>query len=310
MIAERALRTLEFYKIRDEVARYCTSSLGKAHVDNLLPSTDINEVNRLLEEMDEGAQVLRVKNNVPMGGIFDIRLHARRAQIGGSLSPMELMEVSSTIRASRILRQFFETIQEEAVIQIPHFLQKKESMPILTALEHAINICIDDNGGVLDSASSELRSIRQQLRTQESRVRERLESLVRGKNASKMLSDSIVTIRNDRFVIPVKQEYRSHYGGIVHDQSSSGQTLFIEPDAVVQANNEVRRLKMKEKEEIDRILQMLSAQVQEVAHELFDLVEVLGEIDLILAKAKYGAAHKGTKPTMNTEGYINLKKAR
>lgn len=310
MIAERALRTLEFYKIRDEVARYCTSSLGKAHVDNLLPSTDINEVNRLLEQMDEGAQVLRVKNNVPMGGIFDIRLHARRAQIGGSLSPTELMEVSSTVRASRILRQFFETIQEEAVVQIPHFLEKKESMPILTALEHAINICIDDNGGVLDSASTELRSIRQQLRTQESRVRERLESLVRGKNASKMLSDSIVTIRNDRFVIPVKQEYRSHYGGIVHDQSSSGQTLFIEPDAVVQANNEVRRLKMKEKEEIDRILLMLSAQVQEVAHELFLLVDVLGEIDLILAKAKYGSAHKGTKPTMNTEGYINLRKAR
>jgi len=310
MIAERALRTLEFYKIRDEVARFCTSSLGKAHVDNLLPSTDINEVNRLLEQMDEGAQVLRVKNNVPMGGIFDIRLQARRAQIGGSLSPMELMEVSSTVRASRILRQFFETIQEEGVVQIPHFLEKKESMPILTALEHAINVCIDDNGGVLDSASTELRSIRQQLRTQESRVRERLESLVRGKNASKMLSDSIVTIRNDRFVIPVKQEYRSHYGGIVHDQSSSGQTLFIEPDSVVQANNEVRRLKMKEKEEIDRILLMLSAQVQEVAHELFVLVDVLGKIDLILAKAKYGSAQKGTKPTMNTDGYINLKKAR
>lgn len=310
MIAERALRTLEFYKIRDEVAKYCTSSLGKAHVENLLPSTDINKVNRLLEQMDEGAQVLRVKNNVPMGGIFDIRLQARRAQIGGSLSPMELMEVSSTVRASRILRQFFETIQEEGVVQIPHFIEKKESMPILTALEHAINICIDDNGGVLDSASSELSSIRQQLRTQESRVRERLESLVRGKNASKMLSDSIVTIRNDRFVIPVKQEYRSHYGGIVHDQSSSGQTLFIEPDSVVQANNEVRRLKMKEKEEIDRILLMLSAQVQEVAHELFVLVDVLGEVDLILAKAKYGSAHKGTKPTMNTEGYINLKKAR
>lgn len=310
MIAERALRTLEFYKIRDQVARFCTSSLGKAHVDNLLPSTDINEVNRLLEQMDEGAQVLRVKNNVPMGGIFDIRLQARRAQIGGSLSPMELMEVSSTVRASRILRQFFETIQEEGVVQIPHFLEKKESMPILTALEHAINVCIDDNGGVLDSASTELRSIRQQLRTQESRVRERLESLVRGKNASKMLSDSIVTIRNDRFVIPVKQEYRSHYGGIVHDQSSSGQTLFIEPDSVVQANNEVRRLKMKEKEEIDRILLMLSAQVQEVAHELFVLVDVLGEIDLILAKAKYGSAQKGTKPTMNTDGYINLKKAR
>ncbi|TWT26319.1 endonuclease MutS2 [Planomicrobium sp. CPCC 101110] len=310
MIAERALRTLEYYKIREEVARYCTSSLGKSHVDGLVPSTDINEVQILLDQMDEAANVLRVKNNVPMGGIFDIRMHAKRAQIGGMLSPVELMEVSSTIRASRILRQFFETIQEEGGIDIPHFLEKKESMPILTSLEHDINMCIDDNGGVLDSASAALRTIRQQLRSQESRVRERLESLIRGKNASKMLSDSIVTIRNDRYVIPVKQEYRSHYGGIVHDSSSSGQTLFIEPDAVVQANNEVRRLKVKEKEEIDRILQVLSAQVQEVAHELFTLVGVLGEIDLILAKAKYGAANKCSKPAINAEGYINLRKAR
>ena len=310
MIAERALKTLEFYKIREEVARFCTSSLGKARIDGLLPSSDITEVNLLLEQMDEGANVLRVKNNVPMGGIFDIRMHARRAQIGGALSPVELMEVSSTIRASRILRQFFEGINEEGDIQIPHFLEKKEAMPILTSLERDINMCIDDNGGVLDSASPTLRTIRQQLRTQEGRVRERLESLVRGKNAAKMLSDSIVTIRNDRYVIPVKQEYRSHYGGIIHDQSSSGQTLFIEPDAVVQANNEVRRLKLKEKEEIDRILQVLSAQVQEVAHELFLMVEVLGEIDLILAKAKYGAANKCTKPEMNSDGYINLRKAR
>lgn len=310
MIAERALKTLEFYKIREEVARYCTSSLGKAHIDKLVPSIQIEEVEQLLAEMDEAAQVLRVKNNVPMGGIFDVRMHARRAQIGGSLSPVELMEVSSTIRASRILRQFFEAIRDEEDIQIPLFLEKKESMPILTQLEHDINACIDDNGGVLDSASPMLRSIRQQLRSQESRVREKLESLVRGRNASKMLSDAIVTIRNDRFVIPVKQEYRSHYGGIIHDQSSSGQTLFIEPDAVVQANNEVRRLKMKEKEEIDRILQMLSAQVQEVAHDIFVMVEVLGEIDMIFAKAKYGSANKCSKPAMNTEGYINLKKAR
>ncbi|WP_203333172.1 endonuclease MutS2 [Planococcus beigongshangi] len=310
MIAERALKTLEFYKIRDEVSRYCTSSLGKNHIDKLVPSIEITEVEQLLAEMDEAAQVLRVKNNVPMGGIFDVRMHARRAQIGGALSPVELMEVASTIRASRILRQFFEAIREEGDIQIPLLLEKKESMPILTQLEHDINACIDDNGGVLDSASPALRTIRQQLRSQESRVRERLESLVRGKNASKMLSDSIVTIRNDRFVIPVKQEYRSHYGGIVHDQSSSGQTLFIEPDAVVQANNEVRRLKMKEKEEIDRILQMLSAQVQEVAHDIFVMVEVLGEVDMIFAKAKYGSANRCSKPQMNTEGYINLKKAR
>ena len=172
----------------------------------------------------------------------------------------------------------------------------------MTGLEHEINACIDDNGHVVDSASGTLRSIRQGLRMQEGRVREKLESYTRGQNAAKMLSDSIVTIRNDRFVIPVKSEYRSHYGGVIHDMSSSGQTLFIEPDAVVQANNEIRRLKMQEQEEIEKILIELSARVQEVAHDLFLLVAVLSEIDVILAKAKYGTAHKYTKPEVNNEG--------
>src|SRR5690606_22146983 len=122
--------------------------------------------------------------------------------------------------------------------------------------------------------------------------------------------DSIVTIRNDRYVIPVKAEYRSHFGGVVHDMSSSGQTLFIEPDAVVQANNEIRRLKMQEQEEIEKILLELSAKVQEVAHDLFVLVGLLSEIDVILAKAKYGKEHKCTKPEVNNEGYIRLTKAR
>ena len=242
MIAERALKTLEYDKVRQQVATYCTSSIGKSAVDELVPQTDYEKVVQLLEEMDEGLSILRVKGNVPMGGIFDVRPAARRAQIGGMLSAMELMEVSSTIRASRILRNFIEDIQSEEVIEIPHFIAK-EAMPVLTGLQHEINNCIDDNGSVLDSASQTLRSIRQSLRAEEAKVRSKLESLIRGSNASKMLSDTLVTIRNDRFVIPVKQEYRHHYGGIVHDQSSSGQTLFIEPDSIVQANNEIHRLK-------------------------------------------------------------------
>lgn len=310
MIAERALKTLEYDKVRQQVAIYCTSSIGKSAIDELVPQTDFEKVVQLLEEMDEGLSILRVKGNVPMGGIFDVRPAARRAQIGGMLSAMELMEVSSTIRASRILRNFLEDLESEEVVDIPHFIAKKEMMPVLTGLQHEINNCIDDNGAVLDSASQTLRSIRQSLRAEEAKVRSKLESLTRGSNASKMLSDAIVTIRNDRYVIPVKQEYRHHYGGIVHDQSSSGQTLFIEPDSVVQANNEIHQLKMKEQTEIARILLALSAMVQEVAPDLFNLVKILGEIDVILAKGKYGQANKCTMPKMNKDGYIRLVRAR
>ncbi|MCA9725373.1 MAG: endonuclease MutS2, partial [Kurthia sp.] len=310
MIAERALKTLEYEKIIEQVANYCTNSIGKSTIEQLKPETTLEEVNRLLDEMDEGLAILRLRSNVPLGGIFDIRPSARRAQIGGVLSPSELMEISSTIRASRIFREFIEEIMIDEDLEIPYFEEKKEQLPILTGLQHEINSCIDDNAHVTDSASSTLRTIRQQLRMQEGRVRERLASLTRGTNAAKMLSDSIITIRNDRFVIPVKAEYRSHYGGVVHDQSSSGQTLYIEPDSVVQANNEIHSLKVKEKAEIDRILGVLSGMVQEVAHELFVMVQVLGQIDVILAKAKYGQANKCSKPTMNADGYIKLTAAR
>ncbi|WP_339213388.1 endonuclease MutS2 [Solibacillus sp. FSL W8-0372] len=310
MIEQRALKTLEFHKVREQVAVFCTNSIGKQAIDELVPETDYDTVVELLEEMDEGLAILRVKGNVPMGGIFDVRPHARRSQIGGMLSPMELMEIASTIRASRILRNFIEDIESENAIDIPHFIERKEQMPVLTALQHEINDCIDDNGTVLDSASATLRSIRQSLRSEESKVRQKLESMTRGSNATKMLSDAIITIRNDRFVIPVKQEYRSHYGGIVHDQSASGQTLFIEPDAVIQANNEVQRLKVKEKAEIERILSELTLKVQEVGHEIFVLVQLLGEIDVILAKGKYGQANKCTMPKMNNEGYTRLIRSR
>ncbi|KXH87260.1 endonuclease MutS2 [Sporosarcina sp. HYO08] len=306
----RVLKTLEFDKIRGIVATYCTSSTGQALTEKLEPVRDYEEVVRLLEETDEGLSILRVRGNVPMGGITDVRPHAKRAQLGGMLSAQELMEISNTIRASRIFRQFIEAIVDDKEIDIPHFVNKKDSIPILTGLEHEINAAIDENGHVLDSASSALRSIRQSLRIQEGRIRERLESYTRGRNAAKMLSDSIVTIRNDRYVIPVKAEYRSHYGGVVHDMSASGQTLFIEPDAVVQANNEIRKLKVQEREEIEKILLELSAHVQEVAHELFILVNVLADIDVVLAKAKFGTAHKCTKPDVNNEGTIRLAKAR
>lgn len=309
-LENRVLQTLEFDKVRSRVATFCTSSIGREKVEQLVPVNAFNEVQRLLEETDEGLTILRLRGNVPLGGIFDVRPHAKRAQLGGMLSSMELMEIASTIRASRIFRQFIEGLQEEEGIVIPHFIEKKERLPVLTALEHEIMSAIDENGHVLDSASSTLRHIRQSLRMQEGKVREKLESYTRGRNAGKMLSDSIVTIRNDRFVLPVKAEYRSHFGGVVHDMSASGQTLFIEPDAIVQANNEIRKLKVQEQDEIEKILLALSSDVLAVAHELFVLVGILADVDQILAKAKFGTAHKCSKPDVNQEGYIRLVKAR
>lgn len=306
---QKALKTLEFTKIKEQLVSYATSSIGKEKAKALAPSTNFDEVVRWQEETDEAARVLRRKGHVPLGGIFDIRPHAKRAQIGGMLSPLELMEIASTIRAGRVLNRFFEEMAEQE-IETPILTEYIQSLNPLIDLQQEITYAISDHGEVLDSASEQLRMLRNQLRTNESRVREKLESMIRSSNASKMLSDAIVTIRNDRFVIPVKQEYRSHYGGIIHDQSSSGATLFIEPQAIVQLNNTLQETRVKEQQEIDRILTVLSGKVAEYTNELLHNVAVLAQIDFIFSKANYAKAIKGSMPILNKEGRVKLFKAR
>lgn len=305
---QRVMKTLEFDKVRNQLIEHTHSSLGREKAQTLMPSVDFDEVSRLQEETDEAAKVLRIKGNVPLGGIHDIRPHTKRAQIGGMLSPMELMQVASTVHASRQMKRFIEDLQE--VTEVPILLSYADGIIVLANLEESIRNAIDEGGEVLDGASDALRSLRQQIRTRESRVREKLESMIRSSNAAKMLSDAIITIRNDRFVIPVKQEYRSHYGGIIHDQSSSGQTLFIEPQSVVQLNNELQTIRVKEQQEIERILAELSALTAEFHDELLAIVAIMGELDFMFAKARYGSRIKGSKPIVNNEGRINLVKAR
>ncbi|MCM3393036.1 endonuclease MutS2 [Cytobacillus oceanisediminis] len=306
---ERVLKILEFNKVKEQLLEHVSSSLGRKKAINIRPSTDYEEVIRRQEETDEAVTVLRIKGNVPLGGIFDIRPHVKRAVIGGMLSPQELNQISSTIHASRQMKRFIEEFAEEES-SLPILLGYTDKIIVLADLETSIRNAVDDNGEVLDSASETLRSLRNQLRTKESRVRERLESMIRSTSAQKMLSDAIITIRNDRFVIPVKQEYRGHYGGIIHDQSSSGQTLFIEPASIVQLNNELQGIRVKEQQEIERILTALSVQAAENSSELETIVEVLGEIDFMFAKARYSKRIKASKPKINNEGKISLFKAR
>ncbi|PVE69637.1 endonuclease MutS2 [Priestia megaterium] len=306
----RIFHVLEFNKVKEQLQKKVASSLGREKVANLIPSTQYEEVVKWQEATDEATTVLRLRGNVPLGGIFDVRPSVKRAEIGGTLSSNELLDVASTIYAARQVKQFIEQVVEDEDLQLPIITEHIEKLMPLPEVEQTIKMSIDENGTVLDGASDQLRGIRQKLRSTESRIREKLESLIRSSSAQKMLSDAIVTIRNERFVIPVKQEYRSAYGGIVHDQSSSGATLFIEPQAIVTLNNELQEAKVKEKQEIERILIALTVQVAEVANEFRQNVYLLGELDFMFAKGRYSHELKASKPKMNDRGYIKLVKAK
>lgn len=305
---QRIFKVLEFDKVKEQLLTHVASSLGREKVMQLMPSVDYAEVVKRQDATDEAVTVLRVKGNVPLGGIYDIRPYVKRASIGSTLGTTELLDVASTIYGTRQMKKFIEELTEEE-FSLPILQENAEQLTPLPQVEQSIKNSIDENGVMLDGASDKLRSIRQRLRTTESRIREKLESLIRSSSAQKMLSDAIVTIRNDRFVIPVKQEYRNAYGGIVHDQSSSGATLFIEPQAIVTLNNELQEAKVQEKQEIERILIELTKEVAEVASELQHNVIVLAELDFTFTKGKYSHKLKASKPKMNENGYIKLFKA-
>ncbi|MFZ3576360.1 endonuclease MutS2 [Virgibacillus sp. DJP39] len=301
---ERIFRVLEFNKIVDQLSSHAASSLGKNQALQLKPLTDLDSVLEIQKETDEAAQILRLNLAVPLGGIFDIRASIKRSVIGGMLSTEECLDIGNTIYGGRQVKSFVNKLEEE----LPILVSLVERIEPLRDLEQHIKSSIDDHGNVMDSASVKLKSIRSSIRTYESRVRDRLDGYTRSKSA--MLSDPIVTIRNDRYVLPVKQEYRGSIGGIVHDQSASGATLFMEPKSVVDLNNQLQEAFIKEKHEIERILRELTSHI--AAEELFltENVEVLGKIDFMFARAKLGQSMKASMPKMNDKGIIKMQQGR
>lgn len=301
---KRILRVLEFNKIVEMLVNQAETSLGKELASGLEPSTDIAEVETAQNETDEAIQVIRLNRNVPLGGIFDIRASLKRSAIGGVLSTGECLDVASTVYGGRQVKEFLDGLDEE----LPILQGLAERINPLRNLERLIKNCIDDHGQVMDSASMKLRGIRSSIRTHENRVREKLDSYIKTK--SKMLSEAIVTIRNDRYVLPVKQEYRTAIGGIVHDQSASGATMFMEPKAVVDLNNKLHEERLKENQEIERILRELSQHIAEAEAELLENVAVLAKVDFLFARAKLGSLMKAAKPKINDKGMIKMKQAR
>ncbi len=305
---ERVSRILEYPRIIEQLISQAASALGKEKIEQLQPSFDYDTVVQAQQATFEGSTILRLKGFVPFGGVRDIRAGIKRSVIGGTLSVSNLLDIASTIYGGRQLKTFLEKIFEDT--HLPHVAHWSDQISSLKPLEQAITACIDDHGSVVDSASPALSQIRAQIRSAESLIKEKLNQLTRSANHQKMLQESIVTVRNGRYCLPVKQEYRAHFGGIVHDQSASGATLFIEPGSVVNINNQLREAQLKEEKEIERILTELSIQVAETADSLLRNVKALTELDVIFAKAKYGTTIRGVQPKLNDEGFFNLKQAR
>ncbi|TCI79831.1 endonuclease MutS2 [Exiguobacterium sp. SH0S1] len=306
---DHALRVLEYEKLRQQLAVHAASSLGKNRAQNMQPDYSYDRVLANLNVTREATEVVRLRDRLPLGGLSDVRAEVKRAAIGSVLSTSELLAVAAVMYSGRQVKNFFEKLHEDNEdIQIPRLDEYAERLTKLIEVEQSIRHAIDDQGTVQDSASSQLRGLRTQLRSFEGSVRSRIDNILR--NNAKMLSDAIVTIRNDRFVVPVKQEYRQAFGGIVHDQSASGQTLFIEPQAIVSINNEIQEVRLKERSEIDRILTELSNLVGGVADSVVTNLDVLAELDFVFAKVAYGHQLKATEPKLNDAREIKLKQAR
>ncbi|MBC1287358.1 endonuclease MutS2 [Listeria booriae] len=300
---------LEFDKIKQQLLEFASSALGEEAIRALQPTPAIDKVKLAQQETEEGAKVIRLRGSAPISGIYDVSAHMKRLEIGGDLSGLELYQTGSNLRVSRLMKHFIDDLIEQGV-ELPLLDDLASKLVPMRDTEETIALTVDEAGEILDTASEALRNIRQTLRRTEGRVRERLEQYLRDKNASKMLSDTVITIRNDRYVLPVRHEYKGHYGGIVHDQSASGQTLFIEPQSVVDMNNERRTLQAKEKQEIERILAEVSAALAEFIAEIRQNTYVLGRFDFIFAKARFGKSMKGVTPRINQDGIVRLFRAR
>lgn len=300
---------LEFDKIKKQLTEFASSSLGEQAILELAPATDFQVVQKSQLETEEGAKIIRLRGSAPITGLTDVFAHLKRLEIGGDLNGLEIYQIGSNLRVSRQMKNFMTDLLEMGV-ELPLLGGLSDELLVLKEVEEDIAISVDESGKILDTASEALSTIRRTLRRTEDRVREKLESYLRDRNASKMLSDAVITIRNDRYVIPVKQEYKGHYGGIVHDQSASGQTLFIEPQSVVDLNNERKALQAKEKQEIERILAEISASLAGWINEIHHNTFILGRFDFIFAKARFGKAMKAVTPHLSDAGIVHLIAAR
>ena len=299
---EGALARLELPAVRRLLAERTAFAPGRELAETLFPTTDLREAERLQEETAAARDLLRKSPSSGLRGARDIRDPLRRARLGGALDPVQLIAIADTIRAAEHL--FADVRPYPPLAARARFARPPTDVAV--AIENAIG----GTGEVLDRASSRLGSLRANLRAAQARLQQRLDGLVRSPDLLRLLQDPIVTQRGGRYVVPVKAEHRAAVKGIVHDQSASGQTVFIEPLEIMEANNALREAELAERLEVERILDELSRRIEKTSEDLDAMTTALAALDLIMAKALYADSLQAIRPELNAEGVLDLVDAR
>lgn len=303
---DKTLKKLEYDKIINMLVHECSSSLGQELAGELLPVRDLGLVGIRQQETSEARNILMVQPNFSLGGIRNVRDAVNLAQKNGVLDCRRLLDILSTSKAGKRLKLAITQMKGD----YPLLKGLVTEINFVNSLETAIEESIGDDGQVLDSASNELYGIRRKMKTANERIKDKLDHLIHSASHAKHLQEALITIRNDRYVVPVRQEYRNEVPGLIHDQSASGATLFIEPMSVLELNNDLKRLRGAEEEEVNRILLQLSGLVRENAKELKANLDILAQVDLIFAKGRLSLKWDAFEPRLNDNGEITLRQAR
>ena len=304
---EKALKVLEYEKIIQKLTELAGSAPGKALCRSLVPSAELSEILRMQQETSDAVSMLLRKGSVSFSGVTDMRGSLKRLEVGSSLNIDELLRVCRLLETCLRVKSWArgEAGQEQENSLTGMF----QSLQPLTPLSAEIRRCIPSEEEIDDNASPGLRQVRRQMQLTNERIRSQLTSYVNGSYRT-YLQDAVVTQRNGRFCLPVKAEHRSQVPGMIHDQSSTGSTLFIEPMAIVKLNNDLRELEIREEKEIEKVLAELSSQVALESAAIEEDIQLLTELDFIFARARLSRSYNGTEPKFNQEGRISIRKGR
>lgn len=304
---EKALKTLEYYKIIDMLEAFATSSIGKNKCRQLRPLDNLTEIETMQQETADALSRIYQKGSLSFSGVKDVRGSLKRLEVGSTLGIGELLAIRSLLEnASRAKAYSRRETENEHTDSLDNMFELIEP---LSPLATEIGRCILSEDEISDDASTGLRQVRRSMKLTNDKIHTQLSSFVSG-NSRTYLQDAVVTMRNGRYCIPVKAEYKSQVPGMIHDQSSTGSTIFVEPMTIVRLNNEMRELEIQEQKEIEMILSNLSQLAAENLDAIFDDVKLLSELDFIFARAQLAKSQNATEPRFNRDRIIDIKKAR